>query len=102
MEFSQKPSVVDWLLAHAVRVEYAENGLFFLFYYSLCSYYAYYKAKFILNFAKLVASDKYSKICQVYLCTKFYLIAINRCHIFAKIKYDASELILDYSQLELF
>ena len=59
MEFSQKPSVVDWLLAHAVRVEYAENGLFFLFYYSLCSYYAYYKAKFILNFAKLVASDKY-------------------------------------------
>ena len=38
-------------------------------------------------FAKLVASDKYSKICQVYLCTKFYLIAISRCHIFAKIKY---------------
>lgn len=26
VEFSQKPSVVDWLLAHAVRVEYAENA----------------------------------------------------------------------------
>ncbi|KAM7435790.1 hypothetical protein ABFA07_014302 [Porites harrisoni] len=26
VEFSRKPSVVDWLLAHAVRVEYAENA----------------------------------------------------------------------------
>ena len=26
LDFSQKLSVVDWLLSHAVRVEYAENG----------------------------------------------------------------------------
>lgn len=26
LDLSQKVSVVDWLLAHAVRVEYAENG----------------------------------------------------------------------------
>ena len=51
MEFSQKPSVVDWLLAHAVRVEYAENGLFFLF--LLFTDFAYYKAKFILKFCKV-------------------------------------------------
>ena len=31
MDLSQKVSVVDWLLAHAVRVEYAENGEFHLF-----------------------------------------------------------------------
>ncbi len=28
VDVSQKVSVVDWLLAHAVRVEYAENGWF--------------------------------------------------------------------------
>ena len=31
VDLSQKVSVVDWLLAHAVRVEYAENGLLFSF-----------------------------------------------------------------------
>lgn len=31
VDLSQKLSVVDWLLAHAVRVEYAENGWFNLF-----------------------------------------------------------------------
>ena len=83
MEFSQKPSVVDWLLAHAVRVEYAENGLFFLF--LLFTDFAYYKAKFILKFCEVscIRQINYSKICQVYLCTKFYLIA-RICHIFAQ------------------
>ena len=27
VNISQKLSVLDWLLAHAVRLEYAENGL---------------------------------------------------------------------------
>ena len=31
IDMSQKASVVDWLLAHAVRVEYAENGWLSLF-----------------------------------------------------------------------
>ena len=31
VDLSKKTSVVDWLLAHAVRVEYAENGWFDLF-----------------------------------------------------------------------
>lgn len=31
LDVSQKVSVVDWLLAHAVRVEFAENGEFHLF-----------------------------------------------------------------------
>lgn len=30
LDVSQKVSVVDWLLAHAVRVEFAENGEFYL------------------------------------------------------------------------
>ena len=30
VEFSQKLSLVDWLLAHAIRLEYAENGGLFL------------------------------------------------------------------------
>lgn len=34
VEYSQKLSVVDWLLAHAIRLEYAENGLFYTFFHT--------------------------------------------------------------------